>query len=929
MNDEYADAERSGRAPQKSLPAKTMHLKDDGGRKRDDIATGEVAAKNDATKNDAATNEGGTSKRGPPPENPNDQMMESNDDPDSCSVYDDTVEKNINFSESIIANLNDNIFEQNDAFSREKRRGNLFMVKEEMANGKQLDVHPGGGKTSSASSTSVHVEGGPSLQRTEEMSHTGWKTPHNKGCSESTNWGTLSKQEVAEEGVITPQMEQPRENNTTTEGNEKEKFVSPIKGKKTSWSKEKPPEGVAEKVAEKPAENAHDEYNHNVIYHELYVELLQVNKSLQNEIKNLKKVIEMQKLLIKSREDLFVSSHTNEKSKMSGKKFVNNNYFLNFFNKKKKKSKEGFPDVPTGSGVQRASIATSSYASITNTNNEEMEEDERGSGGGGYWTKGEKGPSHWKNYYQAHKNGPPQWKRLDNNSDDVGYSSVEMNTLDNKEDTHDHKNEYVQLPLSENEGSVPSDNASGGASCDDNHSDNDRRIPACATKQGSYLKKGNYDNLRGRSYEGGYQGGKKVDTEANLNEMPVNLEEITAVTLWYEEILPLVNNEKKKKTLIDRMITNYMPIVIKTYFWEINIINKLNLTDYFVQILIKNTNFIQSYVYTNNKQYHNHVSRYFKSLVTFRNGNLGGVPSDGIAMCDNAGGEKGKNITQEKPQGEMSQEEKPNEGETTQRKDEDNCTARLNLLQRFSFHKFFYQILIDLDRTLYIIKKNQEYFRKYGVSTETFLLTLDMAETKAKLNTLLQMYVVFKPELGYVQGMSYIALVFLLYCNLEKAFVHFANFMERKDIYNLYSFNNNEIKVYTYIIKEILTKQNVEIYKEISKQYNIDNIFIQWIYTIFLTCLPFHIFIRLFDIYLFNEKIIYETILCIFAYFNKFHHVENVDVVVKNLSAFSFNTHIQEDKFWSLLKKCKIKKRKILYYREKYFKGHRDILNEK
>ncbi|CAA9990556.1 GTPase-activating protein, putative [Plasmodium knowlesi strain H] len=902
MNDQYADTERSGRAPPETVPAETMHLKKGGGRKKkDDNATGGVAAKegparNQGSTNDASTdkgemNEAAKSKLGASPRKQSNEMVRNNDDPDSCSVYDDMVEKNKNFSESIIANLNDNIFEQNDAFTNEKGKGKHSMVQEEMANGKQLDAHTGVGRSSgsASSSSSLHMQDG--------------------------RVSMLSKDEIAEEeGIITQQMEQSRRNNSTTEGNEKEKFVFPSKVKKTSWSKEKAPE------------NVYDEYNHNVIYHELYVELLQVNKNLQNEIKNLRKIIDMQKHLIKSREDLFDSGHMNEKNKNSSKKFVNNNYFLNFFNKKKKKSKEGFAHVPTGSGVERASARISAYGSIRN--NEEVDEKDDG-----YWSKGE-------------KNRLSRWKRMDNNSDDLGYSSVEMNTMDNREDVHDHKNEYVQLPVSENEGSVLSDNPSGGASCYDNHSDNNSRTPVCATNEGSqFFKGGNYQGLEGqnhtekqKSYEHGYEGVRKVDREGEVNEMPVNLEEITTVTLWYEEILPLVNNEKKRKTLIDLMITNYMPIVIKTYFWEINIINKLNITDYFVQILIKNTNFIQSYVYTNNKQYHNHVSRYFKSLITFRNSNVGGVQSDGGAMVDDASGKEATSGVTEKREDNTKENidmgEKPHgaeakEGESVQRKEEDNCIAGLNLLQRFSFQKFFYQILIDLDRTLYIIKKNQEYFRKHRVCTDSFLLTLDLGETKAKLNTLLQMYVVFKPELGYVQGMSYIALVFLLYCNLEKAFVHFANFMERKEIYNLYSFNNNEIKIYTYIIKEILNKQNVEIYKEICKQYNIDNIFIQWIYTIFLTCLPFHIFIRLFDIYLFNEKIIYETILCIFSYFNKFHHVENVDVVVKNLSTFSFNTHIQEDKFWSLLKKSKIKKRKIVYYREKYFKAHREVLNEK
>ncbi|GAW83163.1 GTPase-activating protein [Plasmodium gonderi] len=1023
----------------------------------------------------------------------------------SSSVYDDTIEKNINFSESIMANLNDNIFDHKNIFTDSQLREGLCTSHEEIQDIKKIDFHTTSGRIRSDSS-SVNVQGkkvvssgdefgsdnGLAESRKEIMSHS-TKENHETWHPELATWGekrpskwgalrkweispkmensiegetslhspTRRKREVLDEERVDGEKELSKCTNITGERNEKEIFPFSIKVNKTNWRENE----------KKIPENAY-EYSHNVIYHELYVELLQVNKGLQNEIKNLKKIIEMQKLLIKSREDLFGSSHMNDKNKISGKKFVNNNYFLNFFNKKKKKkSQEDFLDIPTGERIGRASTETSSYATVTK--DEEIENNEKRVVSS---TKGMEGYICTKNSnytYKNKKNPYLKWEVM-NNSDGVGHSEVEMNTICNNERMYESKNEYVKLPLSDNEDSDLSEREDNTYSIDNNvdnsgrnassnndrhngkhndrhngrhndrhngrhndrhngrHNDrhngrhngrhNDRHNDrhncnnhnnsteaVCATEGSHYMKRENSDidsgsnerNLFSNMSRGDnviYEKGGKVENEKECNEKSVNFEEITAITLWYEDIIPLINNEKKKKTLIDLMISNYMPYVIKTYFWEMNIINKLNITDYFVQILIKNTNFIQSYVYTNNKQYHNHVSRYFKSLITLRNGNLGVIESvratpydetmkNGDPSCSRVKGNneinekkeiithdndsfsntknesagmnqevgkedkqqkekymmeqlKGKNENKDEEEGDIKEDIKENikeEEKNTQREvqnniqrnDEDSSNAGLNLFQRFSFQKFFYQILIDLDRTLYIIKKNQEYFKKYNISTDTFLLNLDMAETKTKLNTLLQMYVVFKPELGYVQGMSYIALVFLLYCNLEKAFVHFANFMERKDIYNLYSFNNSEIKVYTYIIKEILTKQNIEIYKEIVKQYNIDNIFIQWIYTIFLTCLPFHIFIRLFDIYLFNEKIIYETILCIFSYFNKFHHVENVDIVIKNLSAFSFNTHIQEDKFWSLLKKSKIKKRKIHYYREKYFKVHRDNLNEK
>ncbi|SOV82474.1 GTPase-activating protein, putative [Plasmodium reichenowi] len=776
------------------------------------------------------------------------------------------------------------------------------------------------------------------------------------------------------------------------------------------------------------------EYSHNIIYHELYVELLHVNKNLQNEIKNLKKIIEMQKILIKSKEEVFLD-HLNEKNKMSNKKLMNHNYFLNFFNKKKKKSKE--------------------YKTSFKEEYEEEEDDEDI----GYVVDRKK-----QTYFDVNKNYHGGKRELEEEihnvseehfdkkgsylecekiyNDDEDMFEYDMDVIYEKEENKNNK--YIKLPsIDNNDFSEMTDrdidslyaynnnnrnhnknNNNSNNNCN-NNSNNNSNIINIEKNDVYFFNDDKEESNYSRKYEFEQSMLYNIEVEDESCNNSMTIQEITCLTFWYEEILPLVNNDKKKNLLINRMITNYMPNSIKGYFWEMCIKNKLNLTEYFVQILIKNTNFIQAYVYTNNRQYHNHVSRYFKSLIELRNNNLhikeettendqdieqkhhdnnkfhingehdkfdeqndnmlyetqnmfdhkNKDPSDNKKdnlydnkkdnlydnkkdnlydnkkdnlydnKKDNLYDNKKDNLYDNKKDN-LYDNKKDNlydnkkDNPYDNKKDENFCddknviiydnnkdkmsnmpnsNANINLLQKFSVQKFFYQILIDLDRTMYIITKNKEYFAKYNIQTDNVLSSVNLSDMKKKLNTLLQMYVLFKPELGYVQGMSYIALVFLLYSNLEKAFVHFANFMERKDIYNLYSFNKEEIKIYIYTIKQILTKRNIEVYKEIVKHYNIDNIFIQWIYTIFLTCLPFNIYIRLFDIYTFNEKIIYEVIICIFTYFNKYHPTDNVDIIIKDLSSFAFNSYIKEEKFWNLLKKIKIKKRKILYYKDKYF----------
>ncbi|VWU48217.1 GTPase-activating protein, putative [Hepatocystis sp. ex Piliocolobus tephrosceles] len=742
-----------------------------------------------------------------------------------------------------------------------------------------------------------------------------------------------------------------------------------------------------------------NEYNHNIIYHELYIELLHVNKMLQDEINALKKTIEIQKTIIKSK-DNFLLSDMNRNKKLNNVKSVNNNYFTNFFNKKKKKSKDNFFSISSKTGN---TLKTNFFSSYKGSEKKK---------------KREKKDNTIKNCGNNDNTGIfLECEKVYNN--EIEISEMKLNEEKEKKKKYKNKssyeiNEYKHLPLSdgdeyikymsneENETTDPVDKEKHEIDSSLHNNDvykiNYKIEKDCLGN----TEKRNFGYSNEKIESSTYGKDKKVKEDNGKDEI-LSIQEVTSLTFWYEEILPLINNEKKKKNLIDLVKINPMPRIIKTYFWEMNIINKLNLTDQFVQTLVKNTNFIQSYIYTYNTQYKNHINKYFKSLdelfindsneytlktdyVNRNNDNVTNILKtdnvvdgfENLKHTSSKGEEnKIKSILNLKNKGDIGEYIK-DEGESVNnnlgdigsnrkeshnsyKSDNDNnhdasnnsdddktdnnnnninkknknfnkdiTTYNIDVLQNFSIQKFFYQILIDLDRTMYIIKKNQEYYKKYNTNSDHFLLSINLCETKAKLNLLLQMYVLFKPELGYVQGMSYIALVFLLYCKLEKAFVYFANFMDRKNIFNMYSFNKEEIKIYIYTIKEILAKQNIETYKEIVKHYNIDNIFIQWMYTIFLTCLPFQIFIRIFDIYTFYENIIYETILCIFTYINKLHSMDNVDNLIKNLPSFSFNTHIQEDKFWRMLKKSKIKKGKILYYREKYFnKVYKNELNEK
>jgi len=61
-----------------------------------------------------------------------------------------------------------------------------------------------------------------------------------------------------------------------------------------------------------------------------------------------------------------------------------------------------------------------------------------------------------------------------------------------------------------------------------------------------------------------------------------------------------------------------------------------------------------------------------------------------------------------------------------------------------------------------------------------------------------------RPDIGYVQGMSYIAAVLLLYMDEHSAFVTFCNMITKFPIMPFYTFNESLIKKILQLFKQVL-----------------------------------------------------------------------------------------------------------------------------
>ncbi len=82
------------------------------------------------------------------------------------------------------------------------------------------------------------------------------------------------------------------------------------------------------------------------------------------------------------------------------------------------------------------------------------------------------------------------------------------------------------------------------------------------------------------------------------------------------------------------------------------------------------------------------------------------------------------------------------------------------------------------------------------------------------LKNVLLAYSLFRPDLGYVQGMSYVAGSILLHYGKEfDAFVIFANIMNREDmLFNFYSFDMDKVNLVFHMFMRLMREKLPKLY---------------------------------------------------------------------------------------------------------------------
>ena len=156
-------------------------------------------------------------------------------------------------------------------------------------------------------------------------------------------------------------------------------------------------------------------------------------------------------------------------------------------------------------------------------------------------------------------------------------------------------------------------------------------------------------------------------------------------------------------------------------------------------------------------------------------------------------------------------------------------------------------IIKDLDRTF---PKCYFFKEKYG-------------NGQRKLYRVLSNYSKYNSEIGYVQGMGFIAALFLTYMDEESSFFMLDSLIKKYELEGFFLPNFPELKRAFYIYLNLLKKFIPKVYELLKKEGVIPSMYAtEWFICIFSRNLEFNVLVRVFDVFfLEGYKIVYRIAL--------------------------------------------------------------------
>eukprot|EP00741_Cyanophora_paradoxa_P002005 tig00000525_g1944.t1 len=162
-----------------------------------------------------------------------------------------------------------------------------------------------------------------------------------------------------------------------------------------------------------------------------------------------------------------------------------------------------------------------------------------------------------------------------------------------------------------------------------------------------------------------------------------------------------------------------------------------------------------------------------------------------------------------------------------------------------------------------------------------------------ELRSVLESYVFYRPDVGYVQGMSYLAAMLLLYMDSYTAFVCLANMLNQHYFLSFFRLDVAELQKHFKVYEVLFAEQMPNLYKRFQEfNINSDMYLMEWFLTLFSKSLPIAIASRIWDNYfLEGEMFMFRAALGILWI--------NADRFLRPSATFedamAFITHLPED----------------------------------
>lgn len=182
--------------------------------------------------------------------------------------------------------------------------------------------------------------------------------------------------------------------------------------------------------------------------------------------------------------------------------------------------------------------------------------------------------------------------------------------------------------------------------------------------------------------------------------------------------------------------------------------------------------------------------------------------------------------------------------------------------------KLYKNSLLNLKKNDFIPKKEEDVIIRdlHRTFPKSVIFGSKLGEGQRNLFRILMCMGATSVSTGYVQGMGFLAAVFLSYMDEENAFWMLNCLFKKYGLEEVYMKDFPGLRKRFYIFIKLVEKFMPKIYKKLIEFKTQPTMYAsQWFFTCFSNCLSFNIVVRIFDCFLLEgEKIIYRIALALF-----------------------------------------------------------------